>query len=157
LGKYCLSGAHFASLASVLLAENTNFNPYRSHLQNPKSPVPAIVLDICRTAKRDNSDEIGHRGIGLGSSILVGSIVRFQNPNGLKNRWNSNWEGISDEALKYYAEILLEYGKSFLADPKADWIGLLEWDRKESERIRERSLAERPWLKKFPSSIHRPA
>jgi hypothetical protein len=56
LRKYCLSSAHFASLAPVLLAENTNLNPYRSHLQNCKSPVSAIILDICRTAKRDDSD-----------------------------------------------------------------------------------------------------
>jgi hypothetical protein len=56
LRKNGFASAHFASLARVLLAENTNLKPYRSHLQNAKSPVFAIGIDVCRIAKRDGSD-----------------------------------------------------------------------------------------------------
>jgi SPP1 gp7 family putative phage head morphogenesis protein len=57
LRKNRLAGAHFASLASFLLAENTNLNPYRSHLQNAKSLVFAIGSEVCRLAKQDDSDD----------------------------------------------------------------------------------------------------
>ncbi|MDE3066460.1 MAG: hypothetical protein KGJ60_02815, partial [Verrucomicrobiota bacterium] len=50
------AGAHFASLARVLLAENANFNPYRSHLQNAKSPAFAISLSAYYPAKRDGNE-----------------------------------------------------------------------------------------------------
>jgi hypothetical protein len=56
LRKNAFASAHFASLARVLLAENANLNPYRSHLQNAKSPVFAIGIDVCRIAKRDGND-----------------------------------------------------------------------------------------------------
>jgi hypothetical protein len=56
LRKNRLSGTHSASLALVLLAENTNPSPYRSHLQNANSPVFASGLDVCPIAKRDDSD-----------------------------------------------------------------------------------------------------
>jgi hypothetical protein len=96
--------------------------------------------------KIEFSDEIGYKGIGLEGSIGLEDIVRFQNPNDLKNRWNSNSE-ISDEALKHRAEKLLEYGKSFLTDPNADWAGLREYMRQQ----RGKMLAEKPWLKKYSS------
>jgi hypothetical protein len=117
--------------------------------------IPIILFVTLRQRKPDEkvefSDETGYKDVGVGCSIGLESIVRFQNADGLKNRQNSNGEEISDEALKYRAELLLEYGKSFLADPNADWTGLLEWLRKEHEQMREKALAERPWLKKFSS------
>jgi hypothetical protein len=56
LRKNGFASAHFASLARVLLAENTNFNPYRSHLKNAKSTVFEIGLGACYPAKRDGND-----------------------------------------------------------------------------------------------------
>jgi hypothetical protein len=85
--------------------------------------------------KVDICDEIETGDIGLNS------IVMFQNPNG----WNLNPEEISDEALKQHAEKMLEYGKSFLTDPNADWAGLRERLRQEREKL----LAENPEWKKY--------
>lgn len=111
--------------------------------------IPITFFVTLRQRKPDEkvefSDEIGHEGIGSESSFGLGSIVRIQNPEGLKNRWNSNWEETSDEALKYYAEILLEYGRSFLTDPSADWAELRERRRQEREKL----LAENPEWKKY--------
>jgi hypothetical protein len=113
--------------------------------------IPITVFVTLRQRKPDEkvefSDEIGHKGIGLENSFGLENIVRFQNANGLKNRRDSNWEETSDEALKYYAEKLLEYGKSFLTDPNADWAGLQEQRQKEREKL----FAEKPWLKKYGS------
>jgi hypothetical protein len=93
--------------------------------------------------KVEFSDEIGYEDVGVGCSIGLESIVRFQNPDGLKNRQNSNGEEISDEALKYRAELLLKYGKSFLTDSNADWTGQREHLRQQKKKL----LTEKPWLK----------
>jgi hypothetical protein len=82
------------------------------------------------------------------TSVELARIVKFLNPNDWENCWKSNSDGLSDEAIKNYAELLLKYGKSFLTDPNADWAGLEKWQQQE----REKRLAERPWLKKFSRS-----
>ncbi|HTR41459.1 MAG TPA: hypothetical protein VMH87_07565 [Pseudomonadales bacterium] len=93
--------------------------------------------------KIEFSSELGHEG-ALESHISLRSIVRFQNPN--DDRWKPNSDDdLSDEALKNYAEMLSEYGKSFLANPNADWVGVKKWAQQE----REKRLADHPWLKKF--------
>jgi hypothetical protein len=110
--------------------------------------IPVIFFVTLRQRKSDEkiefSDEIGYKGIGLEGGVGLEDIVRFQNPNDLKNRWNSNSE-ISDEALKHRAEILLEYGKGFLTDPNADWVGVREYLRQQMGKL----LTEEPWLKKY--------
>jgi len=113
--------------------------------------IPITFFVTLRQRKPDEkiefSDEIGYKGIGTGNGFSLANIVGSQNSNGLKNRWNSDWEETSDEALKYRAELLLEYGKNFLVDPNADWAGLREQLRQRKEKL----LAEKPWLKKYSS------
>ena len=111
--------------------------------------IPVALFVTLRQRNPDEevefSDEIGYKGIGLGSAFGLASIIRSQNPNALKNLWNLNWEEAPDETVKHYAEILLECGKNFLTDPNTDWIGLRERERQEREKL----LAEKPWLKKY--------
>ncbi len=105
-----------------------------------------VTLRPCNPDEKvEFSNEIGYKGIGLGDGFGLESIVRFQNPNGLKKCGNSNSEEISDEALKNHADKLLEYGKSFLTDPNTDWAGLRECLRQQREKL----LAENPELKKY--------
>jgi hypothetical protein len=108
--------------------------------------IPITVFVTLRQRKPDEkfefSGEVGYKGK---NGIGLESIVRFQNPNGLKNRGNSNSEEISDEALKNHAEKLLEYGKSFLTDSNANWAGVKEYLQQQREKL----LAEKPWLKKY--------
>jgi hypothetical protein len=56
LRKNRLSGAHFASLAPHLLAENAKLNPYRSHHKNAESPLFSIPFADCHPAQPDDSD-----------------------------------------------------------------------------------------------------
>jgi len=89
-----------------------------------------------RTRKSgEKVDFLEEPGVGLVN------IVEFQNPNG----WDLNPEDLSHGSVKKHAEKLLEYGRSFLTDPSADWAGLQEWVRQKNEKW----LAENPWLKKF--------
>jgi len=113
--------------------------------------IPIAVFITLRQRKPGEkiefSDEIGYKGIGSGNGFGLGSIVSIKNPEGLKNYWKSNSEEVSDKTLKYQTELLLEYGKSFLTDPNADWAGLREREQQEKEKM----LAEKPWLKKYSS------
>ena len=109
---------------------------------------PSLIVTLRRrdpVEKIGFSSELGHRN-NSESSVALWSIVRSQNPKVWENRLKSNSDDdLSDEALRHYAEMLLEYGKSFLTDPNADWAGMQKWLQQERGKI----FDEQPWLKKF--------
>ena len=143
--------AHFGKIARDLNSELVRILPWIYGFATAHAVVILKVMDVdrgdlhvfvtLRPRKPDEKVEFSNEELGheVGNSVGLGSIVGFQNPNG----WKSNPGGISDKALKDHAEKLLEYGKSFLTDPNANWMELRAWFQKKCEE----SLAERPWLK----------
>jgi hypothetical protein len=144
---------HFGKIARDLNSELVRILPWIYGFATAHAVVILKVVDVdrgdlhvfvtLRPRKPDEKIEFSNEELGheVGNSVGLGSIVGFQNPNG----WKPNPGGISDKALKYHAEILLEYGKNFLTDPNANWDGLREMEWQEREKL----LAEKPWLKKY--------
>lgn len=122
-------------------------------VEKPDYGVPATFFVALRQRRSGekiefSSEPSGYKAISEGY-VGLHSVVEFQNPDGWNLRTSSKWtENLNDESLSKHTQLLLEYGKSFLTDPKADWAGLQKWLKQKREKI----LAERPWLKKFSRS-----
>jgi hypothetical protein len=118
----------FATMCAVVILE----------VLSPERGIPPVFFVTLRRRepgeKNEFSNELGHKGI-LEENVGLRSIVEFQKPNDGENLRKLNADDdLSDEAIKNYSEILLEYGKSFLTDPNADWTGLQKWLQQEREK-----------------------
>lgn len=84
-------------------------------------------------------------GVCDGRDIGLGNVVAYLNPaitpEPLYRTLDAEMMGLALD--------LGSYGRPFLLDPSADWIGLREW----LSRKIEKSLAEMPWLDKFRKNV----